>query len=324
MSSKPLYLSYEELCAEFPDEAACRRWFEQALWQSETPPCHKCKKTTALTARQGARAGWYICGYCKNEFSVRQGTALARGRVSFKTLLHCLYFLVTERNGISSRNLAGKLGIPQVTAWRLTRKLIFTCKLDDLQPLFFKVEADIGFIPTLQPNPNNHKTSRGEVLYNGKQTKTPVLGMIQRAGQGVAISIADRTKLTVHELIYNHIKLFETASPVSLYLDREQGFINLHNYERKYLNHSTGEFSRTEISYTKKGKKVVDKISTQTLDNYWRILKGGIRVVYTHITHKYLQSYLNEFMFRMTDAKMKRPVLDRMMLLARNLAAVPA
>ena len=105
---------------------------------------------------------------------------------------------------------------------------------------FFKIEADIGFIPTLQPNPNNHKTSKGEVLYNGKQSKTPVLGMIQRAGQGIAISIADRTKLTVHELIYNHIKLFETESPVSLYLDREQGFINLHNYERKYLKSFQG------------------------------------------------------------------------------------
>ena len=179
-------------------------------------------------------------------------------------------------------------------------------------------------MPTLQPNPQNKRTAGGEALYNGKQKRTPVLGMLQRAGRGVAVSVADRTNLTIHELFYKHIKKFETESPVSLFLDRERSFIDLFGYERKYLDHSKGEFSRTEISYTKKGKKIRDTISTQTLDNYWRLLKGGIRVVYTHITHKYLQSYLNEFMFRISEAKMNKPVIERMSLLAQRLSVSPA
>ena len=319
-----MYLSYEQLCVAYPDEASCRAWFEKLFWQKESPTCTKCKKDNAISARQGARAGWYICGHCKHEFSVRSGTRLARGRVTFKTLLHCLYFLVTERNRISARNLAGKLGISQLTAWRLTRKLIFLSKTECIDPLFYKVETNIGYVPTLQENPYNKRVSDGSALYNGKQKRTPVLGMLQRAGRGLAISIADRTNLTVHELIYRHIKKFETLSPVSLYLDRERGFIDLFGYERKYLDHSKGEFQRTEVSYIKRGKEVRDTISTQTLDNYWRILKGGIRVVYTHITHKYLQSYLNEFMFRIADAKMETPVIDRMALLAQRLSLSPA
>ena len=132
MSSTPLYLSYEQLSADYPDEAAGRAWFEKLFWQKESPTCPKCSQDNAISARQGARAGWYICGHCKHEFSVRFGTQLAHGRVKFKTLLHCLYFLVTERNGISSRNLAGKLGVTQKTAWRLTRKLLFVSKIEDL------------------------------------------------------------------------------------------------------------------------------------------------------------------------------------------------
>ena len=114
----------------------------------------------------------------------------------------------------------------------------------------------------------------------------------------MAVSIADRANLTIHELFYNHIKKFETESLVSLFLDRARSFMDWFGYERKYLDHSTGEFSRTEIFYTKSGKKIRATISTQTFDNYQRLLRGEIRVVYSHITHKYLQSYLNEFMFR--------------------------
>ena len=46
--------------------------------------------------------------------------------------------------------------------------------------------------------------------------------------------------------------------------------------------------------------------------------------MYTHITHKYLPSYLNEFMFRSADAEMNKPVIERMELPAQRLSVLPA
>ena len=47
---------------------------------------------------------------------------------------------------------------------------------------------------------------------------------------------------------------------------------------------------------------------TNTIENFWSLLKGGISGVYHAVSEKYLQAYLNEYVFRYNHRKDDNPM----------------
>ena len=47
---------------------------------------------------------------------------------------------------------------------------------------------------------------------------------------------------------------------------------------------------------------------TNTIENFWSLLKGGISGVYHAVSGKYLQSYINEYGFRYNHRKDEKPM----------------
>jgi hypothetical protein len=46
------------------------------------------------------------------------------------------------------------------------------------------------------------------------------------------------------------------------------------------------------------GVYVNGDVHTQTIEGFWSLIKRGIDGVYHNVSHKWLQSYLNEYVFR--------------------------
>ena len=57
------------------------------------------------------------CRSCKRYFSVRTNSIMHRSHLSYQTWAMALYLLTTSKKGISSPDLAGKLGVSQKTAF---------------------------------------------------------------------------------------------------------------------------------------------------------------------------------------------------------------
>jgi transposase-like protein len=75
-----------------------------------------------------ARAGgYYRCGQCKEDFTVRTGTIFERPHVPLHKWLHAMYLLLTARKGISSMQLSKELGITQKSAWFVLQRLREAC-----------------------------------------------------------------------------------------------------------------------------------------------------------------------------------------------------
>lgn len=61
-------------------------------------------------------------------------------------------------------------------------------------------------------------------------------------------------------------------------------------------------------------------VHTQTIEGFWALMKNGIRGVYHDVSHKWLQGYVDEYVFRYNH----RAGMDPFRVLLRRAAFPPA
>ena len=125
-----LTISTFELLQRFPDAESARLYFEGRRWSGHVV-CPHCGCDSRISARKGERTGYYRCGECKEEFTVRTRTIFERSHVPLNKWLYAMYLTVTARKGISSLQLSKQIGVTQKTAWFMQQRLREACGNDD-------------------------------------------------------------------------------------------------------------------------------------------------------------------------------------------------
>ena len=112
-------MDIDQLKARFPDEHACREFFESIIWQygRRCPHCD-CEKSYRLSG-QSSRPGLYECGWCKQQFTVTTHTPMHSTKLPLWKWLLVMYYMVNSSKGVSSVYLAKWVGISQKSAWKL-------------------------------------------------------------------------------------------------------------------------------------------------------------------------------------------------------------
>jgi len=110
----------------FPDAEAARAYMEGKRWPRGAI-CPACSEAKRITTRKG---GFYRCNACKSDFTVRTGTIFERSHVPLHKWLYAMYLLVADRKGISSLQLAAKIGVTQKSAWFMLQRLREACGND--------------------------------------------------------------------------------------------------------------------------------------------------------------------------------------------------
>jgi len=116
-------MNIDQLRQQFPDEEACRSFFESILWNHgrSCPHCH-CLKSYRISGAS-ARSGLYECSCCKRQFTVTTKTPMHSTKLPLWKWLLAIYLIVNSSKGISSVYLGKLIGISQKSAWKLAHAI---------------------------------------------------------------------------------------------------------------------------------------------------------------------------------------------------------
>lgn len=112
-------MNINQVKKQFPDETACRQFFESVIWaHGRICPHCGCRKSFLLKSTS-VKMGTYECATCKRQFTVTTKTPMHSTKLSFWTWLQAIYFIINSSKGISSVILARWIGVSQPTAWKM-------------------------------------------------------------------------------------------------------------------------------------------------------------------------------------------------------------
>ena len=111
--------TFQELQEWFPDDQACLQYLAKLRW----PDGFVCPSCSGKRAWQTAKARW-MCAACGRQTSVTAGTIFHRIRTPLSTWFAAIWFLTSQKNGMSALGLQRVLGFGTYeTAWAWLQKL---------------------------------------------------------------------------------------------------------------------------------------------------------------------------------------------------------
>jgi transposase-like protein len=236
------------------------------------------------------------CKECGKQFSVKVGTIFEDSAIALDKWLIALWMLVNCKNGISSYEVGRDLGITQKSAWFVLHRLRLALQSGSVSKMGGKgkhVEADETFIGGAARFMHPERRKR-MITERGVKDKLAVMGILERGGEVRAAVVGNRKKHALQTNIRAHVKAgsaIYTDALMSYQGLKEQGF------EHQVIDHA---------------EKYVDgKVHTNGLENFWSLVKRGLKGTYISAEPFHMFRYLDEQVFRYNNRGSKEnPVND--------------
>ena len=281
-----LTISTFQFFQKYPDADSARLYFEKRRWRGHVV-CPHCGCDGRISARKGSRAGYYRCGDCKEEFTVRTKTIFERSNVPLHKWLYSMYLVVTVRKGISSMQLSKEIGVTQKTAWLILGRLREACG-GDYEKLSGLVEVDGVYVGSKEKNKHTDKQNKNG---SGPSGKTPVLRIRERGGRTIAQPVPDTSKKTMQKIVHGHVRSGSTICTDD--------------------NPSYGGVANHHLSVSHSAKEYINgKAHANSIESVWAVLKRGLHGTWHQVSEKYLGRYVDEAAFRMNEANCEVHTLD--------------
>ncbi len=109
-------MDIDALRKHFPDEDACRKFFETVLWK-QGRSCPRCLSMKSYPLK--SRNGLYECAQCKRQFTVTCQTPMHSTKLPLWKWILAMFLMANSSKGISSICLGKWIGISQKSAWKI-------------------------------------------------------------------------------------------------------------------------------------------------------------------------------------------------------------
>jgi transposase-like protein len=276
-------LDLASLAKQFSDEDTARAYLEDLRWPNG-PVCAHCGATEPYRIAPGngskTRKGLWKCKVCQKQFTVTVGTIFEDSHIPLSKWLLAIHLLCASKKGMSAHQLHRMLGITYKSAWFMAHRIRYAMTQP---PLVDKLRGIVEADETYIGGKRSGRAGRGAL------NKTPVVALVERKGRVRSFPMDRVTGKNLRAAIREHVDPsarlmtddfipYKTVSP----------FVAQHDT----ITHSKKEYVRGEVH-------------TNTVENFFSIVKRGIVGVYQHVGKQHLHRYLNEFSFRYSNRDMK-------------------
>lgn len=282
-----------DLVKAFPTEQDCIDHLEMLRWNGNVVSPFDPASTV-----YNCKGNRYKCKNTGKYFNVKTNTIFDNTKMALQKWFVAIWLVTSHKKGISSLQLGRDLGITQKSAWFMLQRIRQCFGLDKDQ-LTGEVEIDETYVGGKMSN--RHASVRKNEDAKEHYRKSAVLGMVERDGSVKAMHVEDATENSLLPHIIRNIK--ETAK---IYSDEFTSYNSLKRvYDHQTVKHGQGEYVR-------------GRISTNSIESFWALLKRGIYGIYHFTSKKHLQLYVDEFVFRYNTRKFTTEN-DRFNLLLGNI-----
>ena len=278
----------------YSDEQVCIDAVARLRWKNG-PECPACGHKEHYYLKTQKR---WKCKECYKQFTVKLGTVFEDSPISLTKWLPALWMLCNCRNGISSYELARDLGVSQKAGWFMLQRLRLAMQDGSIEKLGGdggEVEIDETFVGGKMTNMHKSRKERlqkkvaeiprwkNTVRYPGK---TAVMGMLDREQRKVRAAVVPNVK---RETLQAAI-LSQVEQGTKLYSDQ---FVPYDSLTDKYVHEVVNHVS----------EYVRGRVHTNGLENFWSLLKRGLRGTYVAVEPFHLGRYVDEQVFRFNNRK---------------------
>ena len=272
----------------FADPDNAHNFLTQLRWPDgvECPLCGS-RKLSYLSTRRV-----WKCLECKKQFSVKVGSLMEDSPIGLDKWLAAIWLIANAKNGISSHELHRSLGVTQKSAWFLLHRIRKAMQNGSFAKLSGHVEVDETYIGGKARNMHKavlaERVARFATPRTGRNQTTGkivVMGLLERQGEVRTLVVEGTKRHHLHGEVVKHV---EAGSNV--YTDALRSY-----------NKLSDEFVHGVIDHAE--KYVDGQIHTNSLENFWSLLKRSLKGTYVAVEPFHLFRYLDEQTFRFNTRK---------------------
>ncbi len=218
----------------------------------------------------------------RRQFTLKTGTILEESPIGLDKWLPAIWLICSNRNGISSWELHRALGVTQKTAWFMLQRIRLAMQ-DEANggKLAGDIEADESFIGGKARNMHREVKAR-KIKSRGGDGKAIVTAVLERGGKVRAKVVPNRRRKAIQDHVRENV---EAGS--NLYTDELQSYEGLGN---------SGDFVHQVINHAE--SYVNGQIHTNGCENFWSLLKRGLKGTYVSVEPFHLFRYVDEQVYR--------------------------
>ena len=289
--------------AHFGDEKSCRLHFKEQ------------RDKIGVTCKCGHKEHYWIksvwsyeCKKCRSRTSLRSGTIMQSSNLPFLVWYKTMFLLSATKKGFSSREIQRQLDLKRYEpVWAMVHKLRKAMgKRDDRYTLEGMIEMDEGYF-TIEASEAVHKSQKAG---RGSKTKANVMIMAESTVlEDVETGKKERQcRYFKAKVLDNHLaeKTDETIKQaideddIIVFSDKSTSYVNIADYVAIHITEKSNEQTTKE---TLKWVHIA-------ISNAKRNFTGN----YHKIKRKYLQLYLNEFVYKLNRRYFADKVFDRLVI----------
>ena len=263
----------------FSDEENCQNYLASKRWPDGKVICPTCGRDDVSYLEKYKK--WQCKSrHKKRQFSIKVGTIFEKSSIDLDKWLIAVWMLANCKNGVSSYEIARSIGVTQKTAWFMLQRIRLAMQdEEDGGQLGGEVEVDETFIGG--KSRNMHKSQRDKkITGTGGKDKTIAFGMVEGGGKVRAFVMENRKKHLLQSTIRQYV---EAGS--ALFSDELSSYDGLEeDYQHEVINHA--------IEYVR------GSVHTNCMENFWGLLKRGLKGTYVSVEPFHLFRYLDEQSFR--------------------------
>lgn len=290
--------------AEFDSEESCRNHFKQERDKIGVV-CKKCQNTS----HYWIKSQWsYECKKCRSRTSLRSGTIMQSSNLSFMIWYKTMFLLTATKKGFSSKEIQRQLGLKRYEpVWAMVHKLRKAMgNRDDRYTLEGMIEMDEGYF-TIEASDWEHASQKAG---RGSKTKSNVMvmaestvledietGKVERQCRYFKAKVLEDHKADGIDTTFE--KAIDDEQSI-VFTDKSTSYVNIADYVELHISEKSDE------NTTKETLKWVHI----TISNAKRNFVG----TYHKIKKKYLQLYLNEFVYKLNRRYFGEKIFDRLVI----------